>query len=108
VNLCSAEYDDKLPPEIEKLLTRDIKSLNADEKKQLDAYLAAGVTLRQAIPFPAGIYALAFTPDGATLAASGEDGKVRLIRTSDGTVAKEFIPAPIDPAAASQQLATAP
>ncbi len=108
VNLCSADYDDKLPPEIEKLLTREIKSLSVDEKKQLDAYLAAGVQLLHAIPFPAGIYSLAFSPDGATLAASGEDGKVRLIHVSDGNLVKEFLPAPIDPAAALRPLATAP
>jgi hypothetical protein len=29
------------------------------------------------------------------LAAAGEDGHVRLITTTDGTVAKDFIPVPL-------------
>jgi WD40 repeat protein len=43
----------------------------------------------------AGIYAVAFSPDGQTLATGGFDGEVRLYRVATGELAKEFIPVPI-------------
>jgi WD40 repeat protein len=43
-----------------------------------------------------GLYALAFRPDGAQLAAGGFDGTVRLYDRSTGRLAKAFVPVPID------------
>jgi WD40 repeat protein len=39
-----------------------------------------------------GIYAVAFSPDGSTVAAGGFDGDVRLIKIADGTLVKKFTP----------------
>ncbi len=39
-----------------------------------------------------GIYALAFSPNGKTLAAAGSDGKIRLLDTANGTMVKTFLP----------------
>jgi len=43
----------------------------------------------------AGIYALAFSPDGQQLATGGFDGRVRIYRTADCTLLHSFIPVPI-------------
>lgn len=43
----------------------------------------------------AGIYAVAFSPDGAHLATGGFDGQVRLYRVADCGLEKAFIPVPI-------------
>ena len=43
----------------------------------------------------AGIYTVAFSPDGQTLASGGFDGQVRLCKVSTGQLAKAFIPVPI-------------
>ena len=37
-----------------------------------------------------GVYAVAFSPDGKTVAAGGFDGKIRLIDASNGTITKQF------------------
>jgi len=39
-----------------------------------------------------GIYALACSPDGKTLAASGADGRIRLIAADDGQITRTFLP----------------
>jgi WD40 repeat protein len=39
-----------------------------------------------------GIYAVAFSPNGSTVAAAGFDGDVRLIKVADGTIVKKFTP----------------
>jgi len=49
------------------------------------------------VSFPeTGVYALACTPDGKTLAVSGFDGKVRLLSTISGETRKTFIPVLIE------------
>jgi hypothetical protein len=47
------------------------------------------------VPITGGVYALAYEPDGKTVAAAGEDGKIRMINTQDTKVTKEFVPVPI-------------
>jgi WD40 repeat protein len=44
-----------------------------------------------------GAYAVSFHPDGATVAAGGFDGKVRLIDAATGEVKQEFYPIPLEP-----------
>ena len=43
----------------------------------------------------AGIYSLAVSPDGNTIAASGGDGQIRLINSADGKLAHTFVPVTI-------------
>ncbi len=69
---------------------------SAEEKIELDRFLHEGDKLLAKADYPgSGIYALAFNPDGATVAAAGQDGTIRLIKCADGTVVKQFPAAPI-------------
>jgi WD40 repeat protein len=43
----------------------------------------------------AGIYTIAFSPDGHTLATGGFDGEVRLYNVSGCTMEKAFVPVPL-------------
>jgi WD40 repeat protein len=47
------------------------------------------------IDIDAGIFTVAFHPDGKTIAAGGFDGYIYLIDTATGTIAKQFIPVEI-------------
>jgi WD40 repeat protein len=44
----------------------------------------------------AGIYTVAFSKDGKTLATGGFDGQVRLYRVADCGMEKAFVPAPLE------------
>jgi WD40 repeat protein len=66
------------------------------------------VKLLAAAPLPGGVYALAFRPDGSSVAAAGEDGKVRFIDANTGAVLQEFIPVPLEPTPAPLQTASLP
>jgi WD40 repeat protein len=52
--------------------------------------LATRETLHTFAGYTSGVAAIAFSPDGAHLATAGHDGRVRLWRTADGTLAREL------------------
>lgn len=50
----------------------------------------------------AGVFAVAFRPDGKQVATGGFDGKVRLFDVETGMLVKEFVPVEITPAVAGK------
>ncbi|MCA8997075.1 MAG: DUF1549 domain-containing protein, partial [Planctomycetaceae bacterium] len=88
----SADVDTKLPDDIKGIVEKVVTTQNAEEKKKLEDYVTAGVEVKSQTAIPAGVFAIAYSPDGQTVAAAGSDGIVRLINPSDGTVKSEFVP----------------
>lgn len=66
----------------------EIRIYDANDGKQL---------MRVEVP-SGGVYSVVFSVDGNTLAAAGFDGMVRLYRTNDGGLIKEFFPVDVQPA----------
>ncbi len=50
----------------------------------------------------AGVFAVAFRPDGQQVATGGLDGSIRLFDVANGTLVKEFLPVTITPAVAGK------
>ena len=64
-----------------------------DGKGQVRAYETDSGKVLWTLDVPeAAIYALACSPDGATLAAAGSDGQIRLIDAASGQLRKAFLP----------------
>ncbi|MBX6311698.1 MAG: DUF1553 domain-containing protein, partial [Isosphaeraceae bacterium] len=110
VNVYSYEFDTGLPDKIKAIMSKVVTARSAEEKAALENYLHEGVKLiaKTAID-RAGVYAVAFQPDGKLVAAAGTDGYVRLIDSETGSVVKQFQPAPLGgtPPAAPEAVASA-
>jgi WD40 repeat protein/mono/diheme cytochrome c family protein len=95
VHFFSGEHDTTIPENILKAYTKVATTYSAEEKKAIDEFTTRGTARAAAAEFPTAMYALAFSPDGARVAAAGEDGRVRFIRAADGVVTGEFVPVPL-------------
>ena len=67
----------------------------ADRSASMQAQVVESKELVAETKLNGGVYALAFSPDGQSIAAAGEDGHVRLVQAADGKVVKEFVPVPV-------------
>jgi WD40 repeat protein len=95
----SYEFDTNLPDELKKISEKVARTRSAVEQKKLDDYRTKDIKrLAQVNVDDASLFAVAFSPDAKTVAATGGDGKIRLIETETGKTIKDFSPAPITPA----------
>ena len=79
---------------------------SAAEAAALEKYHKEGVKQIANVKVPqGGIYAVAFRPDGKTLAAAGADGMVRLINPETGSLVKEFAPVAVKTGSMAQSVA---
>lgn len=96
VNVYSYEFNTDLPDNLKAIMSKVSTTRSAQENETLAKYFKDGVKLIASTPMPkGGVYALAFLPDGKSVAAAGGDGTVRLLETETGKLIKEWIPAPI-------------
>jgi WD40 repeat protein len=90
------EFDTSLPEDIKNINQKVVTTRSAEEKAALEKYHTDGVRQISKTDVPnAGVYAVAFRPDGQVVAASSADGKIRMIDPDTGYVLGEFSPAPV-------------
>ena len=99
VHISNADYDTTLPDNIKAIYGKTGDSRNAEEIATVEKSVTEGATLLAHSDIASGIYTVRFSPDGATLAVAGQDGKVRLLDTTTGAIRLEFVPVTITPAA---------
>lgn len=90
VNLYSSEYDSTLPEAVRKI----VETVNG-KGKELDDWVTQDVKQLSSTPMPCGIFTVSFSPDGKSVAAAGQDGRIRLIDAATGKIAKEFPSVPL-------------
>lgn len=97
VNIYSSVYDSALPADLKPIL--ETAGQKADTDPRIQAYVTKDVKLLTSTPIPAGgIYSVSFSPDGKSVAAAGQDGKVKLIDAATGKITNEFLSVPLSKA----------
>jgi WD40 repeat protein len=98
VHLFPGEFNTEIPELLLKAYADKIaSSYSKEEKDEIERFTTDGAKRLAEAKFPCGMYALAFHPDGTRLAAAGEDGRIRLLNTTDASVAAEFLPVTVTP-----------
>jgi len=91
VNIYTSDYDSTMPAEV-----KTIVETRSGAGKALDDWIVKDVKLIASVPVPTGgIFSVSFSPDGQTVAASGQDGRIKLIEAATGKVTKEFVSVPL-------------
>ncbi|MCA1964162.1 MAG: DUF1549 domain-containing protein, partial [Prosthecobacter sp.] len=90
VHIYASEYDSTMPEAVKKI----VETVNG-KGKELDDWVTQDVKLLTSTPVPCGIFTVSFSPDGKTVAAAGQDGRIRLIDATTGKIAKEFLSVPL-------------
>jgi len=102
VNFYNYDFNTEMPKEFVDIEGKAVDQRSAEEKKKLNDHYHSDTKLLGSVATEGGIYAVSYSPDGATLAAAGEDGKIRFISTKEMKVVKEWVPVTVSPAAAAR------
>lgn len=98
IAIYKSEYDPAIPADVKKAMetarSRPDSKLGP-QQKLIDAWQTKGVEEPIRIPVETAIYAVAYSQDGKTIAAAGQDGQIRFINPADGKLAKNFVPVEI-------------
>lgn len=95
VHIYGIDPEYQVPQDIQDILVTPTHSRSEEHQQKLAAYFRNGIQTIAALPYDAAIYAVAFHPDASRVAASGGDGRVRIIDATDGTLLQSFVPVEI-------------
>ena len=109
VVIYSANVPDKIPDDIKKIMAKRVQQRKPQEIIKVDKFQTDSVKEIAKVDVPdSGIYALAISPSGKTVAAAGSDGQVRFINAMDGKVTKAFVPVNVEKAGVAKSTVKAP
>jgi hypothetical protein len=92
VLVCSYDYTNDVPKNLRDILGKVPGNRSPEEKKQLEEYRKEGIRELTRITISnSAVYAVAFMPNGNTLAAAGSDGMVRYFDATSGAMSREFL-----------------
>lgn len=98
IHLFKSEYDATITPELKKLFETVRRAPEGGDKEDpvLEEFYTRGAERLKGIDVKAAMYSVAFSPDGATLAAGGADGLIRLLDAKTLAEKTTFAPIAID------------
>ncbi len=96
----SSEYDSSVSDDFKKLLEKQPRQWNADERQAFEKYVTVGIDVLMKTDLPTAVYSVRFAPDGSAIVAAGADGLVRFLNPADGSVIRDLQPVTVDADAA--------
>jgi hypothetical protein len=90
ISVYAADFDPKIPTNVVAALKKTVSEQTKEQKAAIESYVTADVKLLAHAKLPAAVYSVAFSPDGNTLFAAGDDGQIRLLNPTNGRVTKAF------------------
>ncbi len=94
--ICSYDYTNDVPRSLRQIMGKVPDTRREDDKQKLEDYKNQGIReLTRVTLSNSAVYSVAFAPDGATVAAAGSDGMIRLFNATNGAVLKEFASVPL-------------
>ena len=103
IHIFNADVKREVSDELKKVFGIRPASFKPDQRKMVEEYQTQGAKLLASIDYSAGIYSLAYSPDGKTIAASGGDGVLRLLDADNLSLKRAFVPVPL-PAKQQEQV----
>lgn len=94
--ICSYDYTNDVPRSLRQIMGKVPDTRREEDKQKLEDYKNQGIhELARVTVSNSAVYSVAFAPDGATVAAGGSDGMIRLFNATNGAVLKEFASVPL-------------
>ena len=106
INFYKSEYDATITPELKKAFETANRQ-KAAKDDLVEEFQTRGAELLKSLDVDGAAFAVAWSPDGKTVAASTDDGQIRLIDTAKLEVKTTFVPVELSDAAALAQSAPA-
>ncbi len=106
INFYASDYDATISPELKKAFETANRQANTKDDI-VEEFHTRGATLIKSLDIEAAAFAVAWSPDGKTVAAAADDGQVRLIDAAKLEPRTAFVPVEISDAATLAESAPA-
>tara|TARA_Y100001934_G_scaffold128247_1_gene155783 strand:+ start:13229 stop:18241 length:5013 start_codon:yes stop_codon:yes gene_type:complete len=95
IHIYNADVKREVSDALKKVFGIRPASFKPDQRKMVEDYQTEGAKLITKANYDGGIYALTYSPDGKTIAASGADGVLRLLDSKTLSLKRAFVPVPL-------------
>jgi WD40 repeat protein len=95
IHIYNANVKREVSAELKKVFGIRPASFKGNQRKMVEDYQTENAKLLVRASYAGGIYALTYSPDGATIAASGADGVLRLLDSKTLALKRAFVPVPL-------------
>ncbi|MGY8673330.1 MAG: DUF1549 domain-containing protein [Verrucomicrobiia bacterium] len=95
IHVFNSDVDRTVSKELTNVFGIRPASFKPAQKKLVEEYQTQGAKLLASMDYPVAVYALTYSPDGSTIAASGADGVLRFLDSKTLSLKRAFVPVPV-------------
>lgn len=95
IHVFNADVKREVSDALKKVFGTRPQQFKPAQRKMVEDYQTEGAKLLASVDYSSGIYALTYSPDGKTIAASGGDGVLQLLDADSLALKRAFVPVPL-------------